>query len=252
MWYGGDKRDCWLAPLKGFRELSSPITLSEIRSRESDILRVRDKLETVHGKPVYFPFVSYAGQSIRPAQAYVAKMPREFLALFPEASATGVVVAGTDEPDIMEEEIVAPGAALGGAGHQQDLAVRKALERHAVDRATKWFESLGYTVEDVGKLRPYDLLATNKESNLHVEAKGTATKEAMTVELTDGEVRHARSTGGHSALFVVDGIQWVKHEDGQVDTSGGRSRLWSAWRPASKALKPTQYEYTLSGGWEAC
>ena len=48
------------------------------------MLSVRADIEDLHGTPVYYPFVPYSGQRLRTAQAYLTKVPRAFVDLFPE------------------------------------------------------------------------------------------------------------------------------------------------------------------------
>jgi hypothetical protein len=89
---------------------------------------------------------------------------------------------------------------------------------------------------------PYDLRAVDGGDEVHVEVKGS-TETADGVELTAGEVRHARDAA--TDLFVVDRIEWERLPDGGIRTSGGRQRRWTSWRPAKPDLEPTRYRYRL-------
>ena len=109
-------------------------------------------------------------------------------------------------------------------------------------------ETLGYLVEDVGDSNPYDVLAIDKDSELHVEVKGSA-GTSTTVELTAGEVNEA-TTGRDAAsvLFVVNQIDWSHSPSGVIDTGGGRVRLWWDWKPEGKRLTATSFRYLLPPG----
>jgi Protein NO VEIN, C-terminal len=111
--------------------------------------------------------------------------------------------------------------------------------------ALKYFEDNDYLVEDVSATNPYDVLAIDANSELHVEVKGSS-GISTTVELTAGEVSEATSRpDGSLLLFVVDGIVWRRLPSGEVETRGGRMRLWRAWRPEAERLTPTSFRYLL-------
>ncbi|GLW98211.1 DUF3883 domain-containing protein [Microtetraspora sp. NBRC 16547] len=120
----------------------------------------------------------------------------------------------------------------------QDARLRRAIEEYAVTRATTYFENLGYTVEDVGASRSYDLHAARDTEELRIEVKGS-TLCADSVELTLNEVNNA--DGELSVLVVVDQI--ARLDDGFEDPQlgGGRLRAWWPWKPAAEDLSPTRY-----------
>jgi|SRR6185503_7298494 len=62
----------------------------------------------------------------------------------------------------------------------------RAVEHRAVTAAIEHFEAAGWTVEDVGDFRPYDLHCTKDGRTLHVEVKGT-TSAGEKVILTRNE-----------------------------------------------------------------
>ncbi|MEU8193199.1 DUF3883 domain-containing protein [Microbispora amethystogenes] len=125
----------------------------------------------------------------------------------------------------------------------QDAKLRRVIERHAVSRATRYLESLGYTVTDVGDRCSYDLHICRGSETLRVEVKGS-TVDVDSVELTVNEVDNA--DGVSSILIVVDGIS-LSFEDGLHTPDGGRLRAWWSWRPAAEDLSATRYRYRLSG-----
>jgi hypothetical protein len=130
-----------------------------------------------------------------------------------------------------------------GAGRITDVALRIAIESHAVRQAKDYYREQGYDVTEVGK--PYHLHAVKDDDELHVEVKGS-TLSADDVELTINEVRHAHDI--RTDLYVVDQIQWEVQADGTISTAGGRERRWPDWRPAEVDLTPTRYRYQLPTG----
>lgn len=127
-----------------------------------------------------------------------------------------------------------------------DAAKRVALEKHAVALAIDHYRRAGAThVEERGK--PFDLLAVVDGVERHVEVKGSIGIGVNHVQLTQGEVDHARRFQP-TDLFVVDQIQASLAEDGTVLASGGAVRIWSAWDPSEHALRPTHLRYTLPTG----
>jgi hypothetical protein len=133
--------------------------------------------------------------------------------------------------------------ATSGAGRQPDVEVRLAIERHAMNEATKHFETMGFVIEDVSKHESYDLRATKGTDVRRVEVKGSA-RRAGTVELTRGEVR-AAGASGRSSLVVVDDISWERSDGSGVSTQGGSLRIWDPWTPDSADLEPLTYQYRL-------
>jgi hypothetical protein len=101
--------------------------------------------------------------------------------------------------------------------------------------------------ENVGDTESYDVFAVSPSlDEVHVEVKGSAVP-SMTVELTDGEVKHW-SDDYVRALFVVDEVKWRRTTDGSIRTSGGTLRHWMPWDLDSETLSPTRYRYTLPAG----
>jgi hypothetical protein len=129
---------------------------------------------------------------------------------------------------------------------RRDARVGNAGERHAVDWTLEYFVSEGYEVDDVGDTESYDVLAVGSDlEELHIEVKGSS-GSAVTVNLTDGEVKHWSNTF-ERVLVVVDEIEWHAQKNGGFTTSGGRVRLWRRWDLDDSSLEPTQYQYLLPG-----
>jgi hypothetical protein len=118
---------------------------------------------------------------------------------------------------------------------------RTALERHAVEAATTYFEEQGYIVDNVGATEPYDLCCFNDRGELHVEVKGTET-DGSNIPLTSNEVLHARK---HRpvALFVLANIK-VSTRNGKVSCRGGEPQVHHPWRIDKEGeLRPVGYVY---------
>lgn len=137
-------------------------------------------------------------------------------------------------------------AELRRQGMQQDRDVRSAIERYAEDRAAARLERDGWRVDRVGSLnRGYDLECRQPgDRELHVEVKGSQTR-AEEVTLTVGEVRHNQSDcAAEHALYVVGEIETTGTADG-IACHGGRDRYIVPWTIDPRALRITQYSYTL-------
>ena len=70
----------WRMPVSDTLRLAAPITLSALRRIGGEIVSVRDDVEASTERPVYFPFIGSA-ETLVPAPAYLAKIPRDLVAL---------------------------------------------------------------------------------------------------------------------------------------------------------------------------
>jgi predicted RNA-binding protein with PUA-like domain len=128
-------------------------------------------------------------------------------------------------------------------GFSVSLAVRKAIEIHAMKRAAAHFEQAGYVVRDVSQHESYDLHCTRGDELLHVEVKGTRSA-GQEILLTPGEVRLARKKSPDTALFVVYSLTVTK-SDGKPIARGGRVRVLQPWNPDDRRLEALGYTYEL-------
>jgi hypothetical protein len=222
----------WRMPLEDFQQFETPISLGELRAIEGRLQAVGEQLRTSYGDPLYLPFNFSEKRPLRPAQGYLVKFPRAYMAELPE-------LAGLFEIEPRQDR--ARPTPVPKDRRQADPVVRRAVEKYAVRAAQRLLEGEGWTTADVGDSRPYDVEAVRGEEVLHVEAKGSGTR-AIAIELTSGEVDHADTTP--TMLIVVDEIDWV-YVASEVQCSGGRTRLWREWVPESDRLVPTRYRYTL-------
>lgn len=225
----------WNMPLTGYTELVRPVTRSALNARRGEVLEVIDGVARAHGKPVYTPFQNYGGRELRAQQGYLTKFPAALVALIFELPP----VDGPAAPSTRSRTA----RAARGQGYLADAEKRTALEQHAVHMAIEHYRAIGATeIEELGK--PYDLRLTLDGVERHVEVKGSVGEELDSVQLTQGEVDHARAHQP-TDLFVVDGISASRGSDGGVATSGGVVRIWLDWVPNDKALRPTHLRYTL-------
>lgn len=223
----------WNMPLTHYTKLERPITRSELNERRSDVLQVLDAVVRTVGKPIYAPFQNYGGRELRAQQGYLTKFPAALVALLfglPSETSENTPIAQTAR-------------AGRGQGYLTDAEKRTALERHAVQVAIDYYRAAGAVeIEELGK--PYDLRVVIGGSERHVEVKGSVGHGLESVQLTQGEVDHARNYQP-TDLFVVDGISAARDDGGSVVTTGGHTRIWTDWSPDDKALRPTHLRYTL-------
>ncbi len=76
-------RPGWLLGLDAFQTLNTPVTLDDLRLHRDEIQAVRVRLEGTHHDSVYSPFESSEKRDLRPAQAYITKLPAAVVRLFP-------------------------------------------------------------------------------------------------------------------------------------------------------------------------
>lgn len=232
------RQPSWRFPLEGFTEFQEPITLAEVRSVEGKLRSAHEYLSLTTSHPLYFPFAFSDKRPLRTAQGYLVKFPADLIPVVPGlASALG---QGTSSGASSGNSTPTPGQSPGA--YMTDAVLRRALEVHAVERVMAHLTGQGYSCQNVGAARPYDVLAVREDEELHVEVKGSSGNK-LTVELTDGEVKHARTTQP-TLLAVVDAIGWQRNGY-EVTCSGGRLRFWWDWVPAQSSLVATQWRYLL-------
>lgn len=132
-----------------------------------------------------------------------------------------------------------------GQGRRADHAERVAIEAHAVARACRHLEALGFEVRDVGAVESYDLDATRPGERLWVEVKGT-TSAGVEVVLTRNEVELNADKYPHTMLIVVSGIR-LDHGVTPPRAAGGDLRVVHPWAVAAEGLTPISYRYRV--GW---
>jgi hypothetical protein len=164
------------------------------------------------------------------------KFPAELVSVFPELLQLDQLASDRPERD---ERL---GAKRARSPRSGNVERRRAVERYAVRLVMDHLEELGYDVEDVGAVCPWDVTARRGHRKLHVEVKGSAI-DREAVDLTEGEVRHAEDVEG-TMLIVVDQIEL----SADLHCSGGRWRYWPNWRADREQLVATAYRYVLPAG----
>ncbi|MGV9193624.1 protein NO VEIN domain-containing protein [Microbacterium sp. MC2] len=130
-----------------------------------------------------------------------------------------------------------------GQGFRINKLEQRAVERHAVDLATAHWQSLGWTVHDVGATKSYDLHCTRGDAVLYVEVKGT-TSTGDKILLTRNEVALHRDTYPDNALVVVSQIS-LNRDAEAPSASGGQIHVLAPWELDTERLSPIAYEFTV-------
>jgi hypothetical protein len=169
----------------------------------------------------------------------------------PDAASLGAI--GVDGPQEIMPAANGPAAAMSDDEARlimSDPAKRRAVERHAVDLAIKYYKGLGFDIQELGK--PFDLLCTPTAACLigstvvHVEVKGSV-GPARTVHLTRNEVNDARAgEAWRSDLYIVSNIELVSAPSSDSwSASGGAWRLFADWCPKDDDLRATDFAYRV-------
>ncbi len=228
----------WNFPLMRYTEFKHAVTRTELNAQRAEVLKILDSVSRINGKPIYAPFQNYGGRELRAQQGYLTKFPAALVALLLGPALN----ESAEEQDTRDRT----GIPRTGQGRMADAEKRMALERHSVQVAVEHYRMAGATeIEELGK--PYDLRVVIEGVERHVEVKGSVGMDLQSVQLTQGEVDHARSYQP-TDLFVVDGIAATLDDDGGVVTAGGTVRLWEGWAPDDRALRPTHLRYSLPTG----
>lgn len=230
----------WNMPLANYTPFATPLTRDGVNERRAEVLEILDALTATHGKPMYAPFQHYGNRELRAQQGYLTKFPAALVSL----------LFGTENTARKDAQPVGTQRARqrSGQGYLSDAEKRIALERHSVQMAISHYRDAGATeIEELGK--PYDLKVVLNGLERHVEVKGSIGVDLESVQLTQGEVEHARRYQP-TDLFVVDGIEAARDQNGKIVTSGGRVRHWTGWLPEAGALRPTHLRYLLPKSWK--
>ena len=231
------RRPGFVIPLRGYTKLPMPLTLERLRAEKEALRALVATAQAEHPRQtLYFPF-ELKSRPVRPLQGYGFKLPRAFVATFPELADALAAM-----PPIRTRNGSGPGGPRSGQGRLQSPEERRAIEICAMNAAIAYLSERGYSVEDVSRSESFDILARRGAEMIHVEVKGT-TGEATSVLLTANEVALARDYPDRAMLFVLAGVTLSKTE--VIAASGGTPTVLFPWAIDDAALVPTQYEYTL-------
>lgn len=232
-------------PLANRTSLSEPYLLTDLRAKhEFEIMQVERALEAVipTASKLYFPFHRHKSAGLKPNQRYLSKLPAEVLWAVPDLLPDNDW-GGFDRPLVAPPVPGQSGVQQRYAGFCADPVLKKAIEMQAVRQAISHYEAKGYTVEDVGAYRSYDLHAVRGDEVRHVEVKGSQ-GYVEKILLTRNEVTHANEYS-RTDLVVVSEIPWEPLPDGSIVTQDGHMDVHPDWRPSPENLKPLSYEYVL-------
>lgn len=231
-------------PLTDYTALAKPLLLNDLREHQEVILGILDSLRVQYPKPkrIDFPFNRHPRAGLKPNQGYLYKMPEQVIGAVPDLLPNSDW-GGFDRPLVAPPVSGQNGVRQRYAGFCADPILKKAIEMQAVRQAIAHYEAAGYSVEDVGAFRSYDLLAIRGDEERHIEVKGSQ-GYVQKVILTRNEVKHANDYGLTDLVVVAD-IQWERHLDGSITTDDGTMSVYPDWRPSPENLKPLSYEYFL-------
>lgn len=229
------ERPGYTVPLTNFRLLASPLRLDQLRADKAQLQLLLERLRNEYpGRALYFPF-ELASRPVRPLQGYAFKLPSAFVHSFQLEELSGY---GPD-PHVETRDR----SRSSGQGFAGSIEFRLAVERHAMAIALRYYRRNGFRVKNVSCTHPYDVLASNADTEFTVEVKGT-TGGADAVFLTRNEVEHARQNANRSILFVVHGVE-VHQTSATLVASGGTVRECSPWFIDDGVLEPLQFRYVL-------
>tara|TARA_B100001939_G_scaffold347696_1_gene370165 strand:+ start:1392 stop:2444 length:1053 start_codon:yes stop_codon:yes gene_type:complete len=223
-------REIFKADLTDFTEYNEPLTIIQMRENQSLIQDTLSSLQEEFGT-LYAPFIVKNNQ-LEPPQAYFAKFPKDIVKLlglfednFSESSSKLTIKSSENKKSKKKRNV--------------DSKRKKIVELYAMDLAIKYYESLGWKVNDTSD-GTYDLTCEMNEKILYVEVKGTQ-GEFNKVNLTKNEVIGHRKNNNQNSLFIVSEIV-IKEDKG----TGGVCFVRFNWFPEDKDLEPTQYNYFLN------
>jgi len=131
-----------------------------------------------------------------------------------------------------------------GQAYVEDPMVRRAIEVHAMNLASDYYEAQGFMVEDASRTRPFDLHCHRGSEEVRVEVKGTRS-EGTEILVTAAEIVNARGDRWRTDLFIVGLIEVTRATDGTLLGRGGAPRVIEGWRPEDSDLIPTQFRYLV-------
>ncbi|MFH5212253.1 protein NO VEIN domain-containing protein [Antrihabitans sp. NCIMB 15449] len=125
-----------------------------------------------------------------------------------------------------------------GGGRQPDPRRRRKVEVAAQQRLMDHFSAQGWRVDDTHVGNPYDAMATRDSERIYLEAKGTES-DGDEVQVTHGEVVHARNHPGECVMGIWSGITF---HDEEVDPDSGDFRVIT-FDPDRGMLTPISYRW---------
>lgn len=128
-------------------------------------------------------------------------------------------------------------------GRINDPATRRAVERHAMDKATAHYMSSGYEVTDTSAAYPFDLLCERDDDVRRVEVKGTQSL-GFSVDVTVAEVEQARLFP--TDLFISHSLVVHVVSGSMARTvTGDEYRVVRNWFPTEESLSPLTFRHSV-------
>jgi hypothetical protein len=243
-------------PIDHWVAVDPPVTLTELRSHEKELMAIRDDLQRRYPEAaLYFPWIRYGSGSapMRTQQSYLVKFPQAAIDVIPrlrtavntaQAALVGRVAA-TREVELAEAA-VADAAGRGGGRRGQgflgDQKIRVVLEVHAMNGAIRHYREGGWTVTDAHGIERWDLECIKAGTTMHVTVKGI-TGGAEEIVLTPDEVSHAQSCEA-VALFILSEISVFRDAAGAIAARGGKVLIYEPWIIEDGTLAPIGYKYS--------
>ena len=165
------------------------------------------------------------------------------------AAADPLDLPGETAPEVVDALVVADRAAgrrRSGQGLRLSAEDRWAIERHSVGLAREHLEGLGFTTEDVGATRSYDVDARRGDQHVFVEVKGTTTTwgDDSEIILTRNEVELHEREHPNTMLIVVSSIR-LDRSVSPPAASGGVVAMTYPWLIERANLTPITFRYAV-------
>jgi hypothetical protein len=128
------------------------------------------------------------------------------------------------------------------AGFQSNVAIRRAIERYAMERAKVALAKRGYAdIDDTSASKPYDYVCKKSGLTFFVEVKGTQA-DGRAIILTANEVDHVKKFPDQSILVVIHSAKISGKK--KVSVTGGSDVIREGWKIEDGALKAIQYKWS--------
>ena len=147
--------------------------------------------------------------------------------------------------DLQYEQRVVDGLSGKGTGQGLDRAVarRRCVEDRAMSVTAEHMQGQSWEVDDMHLQESFNFLCTRGTDVMHPEVKGTV-GDLGPVNVTAGEVNHAREHPEKAAIAIVFGIQVAADSEGILTANGGTLWFRRPWAPSNQELRSTAFIWT--------
>ncbi|MEU3758476.1 MrcB family domain-containing protein [Streptomyces albogriseolus] len=252
VWTDGEFKPRKAAALKSRVAWARPVVASQAAKREDLANAIQLNARTKVGRSYALGNVvaiEYMREALPDPEVLVEDLlyMASLLAAVYKAESAAPHLPGDIAPEVVEAEESASKAAgrrsarHPGQGFLLTGEERRAVESHSVHMASEHFKAQGWSVQDVGTKKPYDLHLSRGQETLRVEVKGT-TSDGSQVILTRSEVEHQRKFAPSNALVIVHSITLDRAVEPAVAT-GGTLECISPWVIDDGNLTVVSYIY---------